>query len=55
MLQRMGVKLGSLSEQSASSPCELCITVLSAHTALLMFLTFIFENILEKKHCLDCF
>lgn len=52
MLQRMHVQLGFLSVQSVSSLCELVITVLSTHTALVIFLTF---NILEKTHCLDCF
>lgn len=32
-----------------------CITILSAHAALIIFLNFLFENIIFKKKNLDCF
>lgn len=45
--QSEGLQLGLLCEQSIL-PRHFCITTLSAHAALIMFLNLLFENIVQK-------
>ena len=45
--QSEGLQLGLLGEQSIL-PSHFCITTLSAHAALIMFLNLLFENIVQR-------